>query len=134
MYSGMDRRGFLRFSLATGALIAVGDSLIESVIAQAATDVTEADKVTIWMLADNYYDALRPDAKIAKRYRVVPGKSYHAEWGTAYYVETEVNGKTSTCMFDYGLDPSGVMNNMNLLGLDPGKINAFPDFSAVLCA
>ena len=28
-------------------------------------------------------------------------------------------------MFDYGLDPIGVMNNISLLGLDVGKSQAF---------
>jgi metal-dependent hydrolase (beta-lactamase superfamily II) len=63
--------------------------------------------------------------KITKRYRVVPGKSIHAEHGLAYYMETIVNGKTSGCMFDYGLNPVGVMNNIQLLGLDLGKTSAF---------
>jgi len=36
-----------------------------------------------------------------------------------------VGGKTSACMFDYGLDPVGLMNNIALLGLDVGKANAF---------
>ena len=85
----------------------------------------EADKVTVWVLTDNYYDALRPDSSISKRYRAAPGKSIHAEHGLAYYVESVVNGKTAACMFDYGLDPVGVMNNMALLGLDPGNVTAF---------
>ena len=55
----------------------------------------------------------------------MPGISIHAEHGLSYYVETVVNGKTSACMFDYGLDPVGVMNNVKILGLDPGKANAF---------
>ena len=79
------------------------------------------DKLTIWVLTDNYYDALRPDTKITKRYRVVPGKSIHAEHGLSYYVETVVDGKTGRCMLDYGLDPVGVMNNIAMLGLDLGK-------------
>jgi 7,8-dihydropterin-6-yl-methyl-4-(beta-D-ribofuranosyl)aminobenzene 5'-phosphate synthase len=125
MSNAMDRREFLKFSVATGLLVAAGEEIIESVMAQAATGITEADKVTVWMLVDNYYDALRPDSKITKRYRVVPGKSIHSEWGTAYFVETVVNGKTSCCMFDYGLDATGVMNNIALLGLDIGRANAF---------
>jgi 7,8-dihydropterin-6-yl-methyl-4-(beta-D-ribofuranosyl)aminobenzene 5'-phosphate synthase len=40
-------------------------------------------------------------------------------------METVVDGKTSACMFDYGLDSPGVMNNIGLLGLDLGKANAF---------
>jgi 7,8-dihydropterin-6-yl-methyl-4-(beta-D-ribofuranosyl)aminobenzene 5'-phosphate synthase len=125
MNDGMGRREFLKFSMATGALLVAGEGTKAGVLAQGATRVTEVDKVTVWVLTDNYYDALRPDSKITKRYRVVPGKSIHAEHGLAYYVEAVVNGKTSACMFDYGLDPAGVMNNIALLGLDLGKANAF---------
>jgi 7,8-dihydropterin-6-yl-methyl-4-(beta-D-ribofuranosyl)aminobenzene 5'-phosphate synthase len=125
MNNGMNRREFLKYSLAAGALIAAGDGITESVMAQAATGVTEVDKLTIWVLVDNYYDHSEPDTKITKRYRQVPGKIVHAEHGLSYYIETVIGGKTSTCMFDYGLNPVGVMNNIALLGLDVGKTNAF---------
>ena len=98
---------------------------MDSVMAQAATSATEVDKLTVWVLTDNYYDANRADAKITKRYRSVAGKSMHAEHGVSYFVETVVNGKTSACMFDYGLDPVGVLNNIALLGIDVGKAKAF---------
>jgi 7,8-dihydropterin-6-yl-methyl-4-(beta-D-ribofuranosyl)aminobenzene 5'-phosphate synthase len=125
MKDGMDRREFLKFSMVTGALLVAGEGVKGSVMAQGTARITEVDKVTVWVLTDNYYDALRPDTKITKRYRVVPGKSIHAEHGLAFYVETVVNGKASACMFDYGLDPVGVVNNIALLGLDLGKANAF---------
>jgi 7,8-dihydropterin-6-yl-methyl-4-(beta-D-ribofuranosyl)aminobenzene 5'-phosphate synthase len=125
MENGMDRREFLKFSIATGALLVAGEGIMEGVQAQGTMHVTEVDKVTIWVLTDNYYDSLRPDSKITKRHRAVPGKSIHAEHGLAYYVETVVNGKESACMFDYGLDPVGVMNNIALLGLDVGRADAF---------
>jgi 7,8-dihydropterin-6-yl-methyl-4-(beta-D-ribofuranosyl)aminobenzene 5'-phosphate synthase len=125
MKEGMDRRDFLKYTLTTGAVLAAGNGLMGSLNAMASTKIAEADKVTIWILTDNYYDALRPDNKITKRYRVLPGKSIHAEHGLSYYVETVVDGKTSGCMFDYGLDPIGVLNNIALLGLDVGKANAF---------
>jgi 7,8-dihydropterin-6-yl-methyl-4-(beta-D-ribofuranosyl)aminobenzene 5'-phosphate synthase len=126
MDSGVSRRAFLKYSVATGVLIAAGDQVIESVIAQATRGVTEVDKLTVWVLTDNYYDTNVPNAKITKRYRVGgPGASIHAEHGLSFYVETVVKGKTSACMYDYGLDPVGVMNNIRLLGLDIGKANAF---------
>jgi 7,8-dihydropterin-6-yl-methyl-4-(beta-D-ribofuranosyl)aminobenzene 5'-phosphate synthase len=121
----MDRRQFLKSSLAAGVLIAAGEALKTGAMAQDTVRIVEVDKLTVWVLTDNYYDAMRPDARITKRYRVVPGKSIHAEHGLAYYLETVVNGQISSCMFDYGLDPAGVMNNMTLLGLDPGRANAF---------
>jgi len=51
-----------------------------------------------------------PDNKITKRYRVVPVNSIHAEHGLSDYVETTIEGKTSACMFDYGLDPGGAFS------------------------
>jgi len=125
MNDEMARRDFLKYSVATGMLIAAGETMNINAFAEEKATINEVDKVTIWVLADNYYDALRPDSKITKRYRVIPGKSIHAEHGLSYYIETVINGKTSACMFDYGLDPVGVMNNVALLGLDLGKADAF---------
>ena len=125
MKGEMDRREFLKYSLVTGALLAAGDGIVESVMAQTVSGVTEVDKLTLWVLTDNYYDANRADVKNTKRYRSLPGKSIHAEHGVSFFAETTVGGKTSTCMFDYGLDPIGVMNNIALLGIDVGKVNAF---------
>ena len=125
MKEGMDRREFLKFSMATGALLVAGEGIRAGVMAQGTVRVTQVDKLTLWVLTDNYYDVNRAEAKIGKRYRAVPGKSIHAEHGLSFYVETVIDGKTSACMFDYGLDPLGVMNNIALLGLDIGKANAF---------
>jgi 7,8-dihydropterin-6-yl-methyl-4-(beta-D-ribofuranosyl)aminobenzene 5'-phosphate synthase len=122
----VSRRAFLKYSIATGVLIAASDEIIESVMAQSTRGVTEVDKLTVWVLTDNYYDTNVPNAKITKRFRVGgPGASIHAEHGLSFYIETVVKGKTSACMYDYGLDPVGVMNNIALLGLDIGKANAF---------
>jgi len=125
MKGEMDRREFLKYSLAASALIAAGEGIMDSVFAQSTSGVTEVDKLVLWVLADNYYDTNRLDNKITKRYRSMSGKSIHAEHGLSYYLETTVSGKTSACMFDFGLDPVGVLNNIALLGIDVGKTNAF---------
>ena len=125
MEDELSRRDFLKCSMAAGALLMAGDTIAGGSMSHAKALMTEVDKLAVWVLTDNYYDALRPDNKITKRYRVVPGKSIHAEHGLSYYVETTIEGKTNACMFDYGLDPVGVMNNMSLLGVDVAKANAF---------
>lgn len=125
MNKGMNRRDFLKYSVATGILMAAGESMIERVIADETMKVSEVDKLTIWVLTDNYYDTNRADTRITKRYRSVPGKTIRAEHGLSYYVETIVDNKVSTCMFDFGSEPTGVMANISLLGLDIGKTNAF---------
>ena len=125
MDSRLSRREFLTYSVATGVLIAAGDEIIESVMAQATRGVTEVDRLSVWVVTDNYYDLNRLDVKVAKRYRSDHERSFHAEHGISFYIETVVNGKKSTCMYDYGLFPVGVINNIKLLGLDIGKTNAF---------
>jgi 7,8-dihydropterin-6-yl-methyl-4-(beta-D-ribofuranosyl)aminobenzene 5'-phosphate synthase len=125
MKDAVSRREFVKYSLATGVLIAAGEGLLNNVMAQAARGVTEVDKLTVWVLTDNYYDTNRADVKNTKRYRSKSGKSIHAEHGIAFYLETLVNGKASTCMYDFGLDPVGVLNNIALLGIEIGKTDSF---------
>jgi 7,8-dihydropterin-6-yl-methyl-4-(beta-D-ribofuranosyl)aminobenzene 5'-phosphate synthase len=125
MKNGMDRREFLKVSMGAGVLLVAGEGTKTGAMAQGIAKVIEVDKVTLLVLTDNYYDANVRDAKITKRYRSVPGKAILSEHGLAYYIETVVNGKTNACMFDYGHDTVGVMNNIALLGLDLGKANAF---------
>jgi 7,8-dihydropterin-6-yl-methyl-4-(beta-D-ribofuranosyl)aminobenzene 5'-phosphate synthase len=125
MNNGVSRREFLKYSLATGALLVAGEGLLKKAMAQPAKGITEVDKLTIWVLTDNYYDTVRPDVKNAKRYRSKSGKSIHAEHGLSFYIETVAAGKTSNVMYDFGVDPVGVLNNIGLLGIDVGKANAF---------
>jgi 7,8-dihydropterin-6-yl-methyl-4-(beta-D-ribofuranosyl)aminobenzene 5'-phosphate synthase len=88
--------------------------------------VREVDRVTIWVVTDNYYDALRLDGKFGRRFRALElGKSLHAEHGLSYYIETFIDGKTSGCMFDFGQDAGGVLSNIRLLGIDLGALRAF---------
>jgi 7,8-dihydropterin-6-yl-methyl-4-(beta-D-ribofuranosyl)aminobenzene 5'-phosphate synthase len=87
--------------------------------------LVEVDRLTITIVTDNYYDSLRPDPPMGKRFRTFPGASIHAEHGFSCYLETVINGKSHSFMFDYGLDSLGIMNNMELLDIDPGRIDAF---------
>lgn len=84
----------------------------------------EVERLTITVITDNYYDALRPDTKAATRYRTTPGASIHAEHGLSYFIETETSGNRSAFMFDYGVDGSGVLNNMRILDIDFGRLDA----------
>jgi 7,8-dihydropterin-6-yl-methyl-4-(beta-D-ribofuranosyl)aminobenzene 5'-phosphate synthase len=86
--------------------------------------VREVERLTITVVTDNYYDALRPDTGPATRYRTAPGASIHAEHGLSYFIETMTGGSTSTLIFDYGVDAAGVLNNMELLGVDLPAVNA----------
>ncbi|HAR94512.1 MAG TPA: hypothetical protein DCR97_00890 [Deltaproteobacteria bacterium] len=88
-------------------------------------EMTEVDHVRIAVITDNYFDALRPDPPCGVRYRTLPGQSIHAEHGLSYYVETVVQESRYGLMFDYGVDPRGVANNMALLDIDLARVRAF---------
>jgi len=81
--------------------------------------------LTLTIVTDNYYDALRPDPSIGKRFRAFPGAPLHAEHGLSCHLETVSKGRSSFFMFDYGLDPLGIIKNMELLGIDIGRVDAF---------
>jgi 7,8-dihydropterin-6-yl-methyl-4-(beta-D-ribofuranosyl)aminobenzene 5'-phosphate synthase len=83
------------------------------------------DRLTLTIITDNYYDALRPDPPMGKRFRALPGVSLHAEHGLSCHLEGVSNGRSSFFMFDYGLDALGIIKNMEFLGIDIGRIDAF---------
>jgi 7,8-dihydropterin-6-yl-methyl-4-(beta-D-ribofuranosyl)aminobenzene 5'-phosphate synthase len=102
-----------------------GDAREGAVMPAPAITVKETDRMTVRIVTDNYYDSLRRDTAVATRCRVSSGRSVHAEHGLAIYIETCTADAFGACMFDFGLDAAGVMNNMNLMGIDPGKASAF---------
>jgi 7,8-dihydropterin-6-yl-methyl-4-(beta-D-ribofuranosyl)aminobenzene 5'-phosphate synthase len=86
--------------------------------------VKEVDRLVVTVITDNYYDALRPDTKVSTPFRSKPGSVIHAEHGLSYHVETQVDVLSSSLLFDYGMDPMGMTHNMEVLGIDTGKISA----------
>jgi len=88
------------------------------------TAVKEVDRLVVTVITDNYYDALRPDTKVSTVFRSKPGAIIHAEHGLSYHVETVVNGTPFNLLFDYGMDPMGMIHNIEVLGIDVAKVNA----------
>jgi len=113
-------------SAAAGATLAAGTILKGGPsVAYASVKIPEIEKLTITVITDNYYDCLRWPDKIAQRSTVIiPGLALHAEHGLIYYIETVLNGKTSTFMFDFGWDFQGVSRNLELLDIDLSKLDA----------
>src|SRR4030042_5533972 len=51
--------------------------------------------LTLTIVTDNYYDALRPDPPMGKRFRALPGVSLHAAHGLSCHLETVSKGRSS---------------------------------------
>ena len=124
MLKDMNRRDFLKATAVTGAVLLTGDMIRTRAFAQGTVKIPEAEKIVITVITDNYADALRPDYKIAKRYRMTSNRGMHGEHGLAYHVETTVDGGNHSFLFDFASDPQGVKNNIELLKLDLKKFEA----------
>jgi 7,8-dihydropterin-6-yl-methyl-4-(beta-D-ribofuranosyl)aminobenzene 5'-phosphate synthase len=122
MSNGLNRRDISSINMTTGVTAAAGDSRLKT---YASLKIQEVEKLTVVVITDNYYDSLSPDVHIARRYRTSPGASIHAEHGISFYIETTVKSRTYGLMFDFGLDPVGVIRNMELLNIDLSGISAF---------
>jgi 7,8-dihydropterin-6-yl-methyl-4-(beta-D-ribofuranosyl)aminobenzene 5'-phosphate synthase len=96
-------------------------------MAESQINIPESDRIVITVITDNYSDAIRPDYKIAKRHAGATSQLeslLHAEHGLAYHVETSVEGRAHSLLFDFASDPQGVKKNMDLLKVDVRKIEA----------
>jgi len=122
MSSELWRRDTLSTNMSTGVTAATWDSRLK---AYESLKIQEVEKLTVVVITDNYYDSLSPDVRITRRYRTSPGASIHAEHGISFYIETTVGGRTYCMMFDFGLDPVGVIRNMELLNIDLSEISTF---------
>jgi len=120
MKGGIDRREFLKTTVGAGAILMAGGGATAT-RAFAGLKMAEVDRVVVTVVTDNYYDALRPDVAVTKRFRTQPGKWMHAEHGLSFFVETASRSTTNAFMFDYGLDGQGVKRNMDVLGIDAAK-------------
>ncbi len=101
-------------------------------------DLDPVDEVVITMLVDNSYDGLMVDQGPARRAAMgrtprvvapmfeqgetVPGLL--AEHGFSALVTTRKQGRDHTVLFDTGVSPNGMAQNMRAIGIDAGDIEA----------
>jgi 7,8-dihydropterin-6-yl-methyl-4-(beta-D-ribofuranosyl)aminobenzene 5'-phosphate synthase len=121
MLKEMNRREFLKASAITGSLLIAADLFADRTsLAYGSVEIPEAERIVITNIEDNYYDSLRPDFKIAKRYR---GDLY-AEHGLACHIETVVDGRPHSLLFDFGRTFHAVSPNLDMLKIEFAKLEA----------
>jgi 7,8-dihydropterin-6-yl-methyl-4-(beta-D-ribofuranosyl)aminobenzene 5'-phosphate synthase len=121
MLKEINRREFLKASAITGSLLLSADFFTDRIpLAYGSVEIPEAERITITSIEDNYYDSLRSDYKIAKRYR---GDLY-AEHGLACHIETVVDGRSHALLFDFGRTFHAVNPNIEMLKIEFDKLEA----------
>ncbi len=125
----MKRRDFLKASAAVAGAAAGGFSCVEFATA-APIDPPVVDKLTVRVIVDLTHNIfLRPAAFNGMSLVPPPrAKDYtrelHSQWGLSLLLESVKAGETRTLMLDYAYTPDALLNNIELLSVDPKKIDA----------
>lgn len=130
----MSRRRLLTAMGATGLGLAGGVfSNIRVASAQALSGAPpEIERLSVQVLTDSYLHLFESSAKFGEmtvqRYTRPPSKeaprSLQNEWGLALHVESARGSETRQIQIDFGFTPETLNNNIDLLGMDPGKLDA----------
>jgi 7,8-dihydropterin-6-yl-methyl-4-(beta-D-ribofuranosyl)aminobenzene 5'-phosphate synthase len=130
MTTDLARRDFLKASAAFAGIAAANAFSCVEIASAAPIAVPLVDKLSIKVLVDSSFDAFfRP--KQASGVSITPlprgadfRKPLHSEWGLSLWLESQAAGTQRTLMLDYGYTPEVLINNMELVGVDPSKIDA----------
>lgn len=131
MAGEIDRRGFLRASAAFAASATAGFSCIEIANA-AAIEVPTVDRLSLRVLIDSSHDQFLKPATVQGVVHQPPGngrgsdyrKVLHNQWGLSLFVESRRADEERTILLDFGYSPDALLNNIEILQVDPSKIDA----------
>jgi 7,8-dihydropterin-6-yl-methyl-4-(beta-D-ribofuranosyl)aminobenzene 5'-phosphate synthase len=125
----MKRRDFLKSSAAFAGATAGGFSCV-AFAAATPIEAPVVDKLSVRIIVDLTHNIfLRPTtfngvslqpAPRAKDYT----KELHTQWGLSLLLESVRAGEARTMMLDYAYTPDALLNNIELIGVDPKKIDA----------
>ena len=141
MSTNSDEGGVGRRDMLCGGGSAVFSSLVAGLLggtkpARAQTisgGVPEVDRATVRVVTDNYHFALSPSGTIGdvEVGRIVfplsdkpPGKVLLSEFGLSMHLETQRGNETRNVLIDFGYSSPTLLNNLDILGIDPAKLDA----------
>lgn len=129
MTGTIKRRDVLKASVAFAAAAAAGGFACVEVAGAAPIEVPTVDKLSVRVLVDGASDIFFKPQQ-AGGVRTEPGRSadpkrpLHSEWGLSLLLESQRAGETRTLLHDYGWTPGVINDNLELLKVDIGKIDA----------
>lgn len=99
-----------------------------------AGKVPEIDRVVVRVVVDSYQFAVAPSRKVANvdiehfgwgiGGSKPPGKTLISEFGLSVHVESRRGTETRNVLMDFGFTPDALVNNINLVGIDPAALDA----------
>jgi 7,8-dihydropterin-6-yl-methyl-4-(beta-D-ribofuranosyl)aminobenzene 5'-phosphate synthase len=96
--------------------------------------VPEIDRVAVCVVVDSYQFAVAPSRK-ATNVEIEhfgwgigggkpPGKTLISEFGLSMHVESRRGTETRNVLIDFGFTPDALINNTDLIGIDPAQLDA----------
>jgi 7,8-dihydropterin-6-yl-methyl-4-(beta-D-ribofuranosyl)aminobenzene 5'-phosphate synthase len=124
------RRDFLKSSAAlAGAAAAGGFSCVEIARAEPLA-VPQVDRLSTRILIDSTHNIFLRPAEV-KGVRLAPAaraadyrRTIHTQWGLSLYLDSQRGGEARAIMLDFGYTPEALLNNIEIIGVDPAKLNA----------
>ena len=124
------RREFLKASAAIAAASAAGAFSCIEIASAAPISPPVVDKLHVRVLVDGAMNAflrpaeaggvkLEPPPRFKDNRRVL-----HNQWGLSLYLESQSGSEQRTVMVDFGYTPDALLNNMEMTGADPKKVEA----------
>lgn len=98
-----------------------------------AGSVPEVDRVAVRVLIDSYQIAVAPSATIGnveiQRFGwalsdAPPSRALISEFGLSMHVESRRGNEVRHVLVDFGFTPEALINNVELLGIDPAVLDA----------
>jgi 7,8-dihydropterin-6-yl-methyl-4-(beta-D-ribofuranosyl)aminobenzene 5'-phosphate synthase len=127
----LKRRDFLKASAALAGTAATGGIACVGSVSAAPIEVPVVDRLAVRVLIDSAYDNAFT-AKQVNGVAIQPGprnavpdfrKIWHNQWGLSLYIESQRAAEARTLMLDYGYTAEALINNLELTGADPRKID-----------
>jgi 7,8-dihydropterin-6-yl-methyl-4-(beta-D-ribofuranosyl)aminobenzene 5'-phosphate synthase len=129
MTISLRRRQFVLAS--TAALVQPGFAGLASAQSQGPRPITvpTVDSLTIRVLIDSNYDTPRTGfhelvkvSRIPTNSRTDYRKALHNQWGLSLALESRIGSDTRHLLLDFGYTSDALINNMDLVGVDGGKV------------
>jgi 7,8-dihydropterin-6-yl-methyl-4-(beta-D-ribofuranosyl)aminobenzene 5'-phosphate synthase len=125
------RRDFLKASAAFAGAAATGFNCVE-IASAAPIDVPVVDKLSIRVLMDQQHDQFLRGSTVNGVVHEGPGPGrsadarnvLHNEWGLSLLLESQREQEQRTILLDFGYTSGGLINNIDLLKVDPSRIQA----------
>lgn len=91
--------------------------------------VPEIDRLSLQVLLDSSHDIfLGPDkvagVEITRARSATFPKILHNQWGLSLFIESQKGNDIRNVMLDFGYSPEALLNNIDILGVDPKKLHA----------